>query len=391
MADQSQRAAASTPRVLGVDDFAFRRRCRYGTVLVDMEQHRPVDLLPDREAKSLEGWLNAHPGVEIVCRDRSTVYTEAVTKAAPNAVQVADRWHLVKNLNEALMRFFDQQQTAVKQAAPLLACAEGALPVVWPPTKGAAALEERRDHRGQRLARYEQVRALHRQGVPLRAIARQLGLARGTVNRYAACEAFPEIARHKPQPTSLDPFKPYLHRRWSEGCHHASQLYREIQAQGFSGTSSWLARYLTGLRRAPPVPAAEARAPSARSVAAMVVRRRDELSSAERAFLERIQHASEPIRNVCKLADRFLAMVRLRRQDLLPAWLVGATESDSSSLAGFARGLRQDLAAVEAALSLAWSNGPTEGQVNRLKLVKRSMYGRAGFALLKARVLPLSA
>lgn len=185
-AAQTQRAAAATPRVLGIDDFAFRRRCRYGTVLVDMEQHRPIDLLPDREAKTLEDWLREHPGVEIVCRDRSTVYTEAVTKAAPNAVQVADRWHLVKNLSEALMRFFDQQQAALKQAAPLLACQEGALPVVWPPTKGAAVEQERRDHRGKRLARYEQVVALHRQGVSLRAIARQLGLAR-TRDRRTVC------------------------------------------------------------------------------------------------------------------------------------------------------------------------------------------------------------
>jgi transposase len=392
-AKQDQKPPLSAPRVLGVDDFAFRRGRVYGTILVDLEQRRPIDLLPDRETRTLEGWLRSHPGVEILCRDRSPAYTEAATKGAPHAVQVADRWHLVKNLAEGLTRFLDQHRSELCQAAPLLGSTEGNLPVAWPPTKGIATEEHYQQQRQRRQNRYQSVVALHEQGMSLRKISRTLALARGTVNRFVQADSFPEIARHQARPTSLDSFKPYLHRRWLQGCRNGQQLFREIKEQGFTGTCSWVSRYVTGLRRgmAEQIAVRSAKPPASRAVAALLLRRAEDLAGAERTFITHLRETCPSIGTVYDLGQRFLAMVRQRQKDMLPAGIEDAKASGVTVVAGFAQGLVQDLAAVEAALSLPWSNGQTEGQVNRLKLVKRSMYGRAGFDLLKARVLPLPA
>jgi transposase len=390
---KQQKQPSSAPRVLGVDDFALRRGHVYGTILVDLERRCPIDLLPDRETKTLQDWLKNHPGVEILCRDRSPAYTEAAVKGVPEAVQVADRWHLIRNLAEATTRFLDQHRAQLRQAAPLLQSAEGQLPVVWPPTKGEATEEHQQRQRGKRQNRYQTVVALHKQGMSLRKIAKTLGLARGTVNRFVQAGSFPEIAARAARPTTLDPFKPYLQQRWLQGCRNGQQLFREIQEQGFEGTCSWVSRYVTGLRRgmAEQIATRPCKPPASRAVTALLLRRPQDLSEAEKAFVTHLREICPPTGCVYDLAQRFLSMARQRHKELLPSWIEEAKACGVTVLAGFAQGLVQDLAAVEAALSLSWSNGQTEGQVNRLKLVKRSMYGRAGFDLLKARVLPLPA
>lgn len=241
-----------------------------------------------------------------------------------------------------------------------------------------------------RQARYETVVTLHQKGMSLRQIARLTGLARGTVKRYVQAGAFPEVASYAPRPTSLDPFKPYLQRRWLEGCRNATQLFREIAAQGFAGTSSWVSRYLQGLRAAAASASASrpVKAPASRAVTPLLLRRPEELSDSERAFLSCLSECPA-MRTAYDLAQGFMRLLRQRQKDSLARWREDAQKSGILAIVEFAKGLGQDLAAVEAGLSLPWSNGPTEGQVNRLKLVKRSMYGRAGFDLLKARVLPL--
>jgi transposase len=265
--------------------------------------------------------------------------------------------------------------------------------VVWPPTKGAATEEYQQQQRSKRQSRYQAVVALHKQGMSKRKIAKTLGLARGTVNRFVAVGSFPEIAQRQARATSLDPFKPYLHRRWLQGCRNGQQLFREIAEQGFTGTCSWVSRYVTGLRRgmAAQTTGRPARPPASRAVAALLLRRAENLTESERAFVTLLRETCPMIGRVYDLAQRFLSRVRQRQQELLSAWIEDAKTCGVSVVAGFAQGLVQDFAAVEAALSLCWSNGQTEGQVNRLKLVKRSMYGRAGFELLKVRVLPLPA
>jgi transposase len=229
---------AATPRVLGVDDFALRRGRTYATILVDLEQRRPVDLLPDRTAATLATWLRQHPGVEVIVRDRSTEYTRGAIAGAPTAIQVADRWHLLHNLREAVERVLNRHHAQLRQ-----------LPVAdSPPLPAAAHLRPRRIRpvtaseqarqdvsRSQRFARYEAVRQLAAEGVPLREIARQLRLSRTTVRLFAMAETFPERATRRRSASILDPYHAYLHQRWAEGCTNGSQLWREIRAQGDGG------------------------------------------------------------------------------------------------------------------------------------------------------------
>jgi len=226
---------AATPRVLGVDDFALRRRQSYATILVDLEQRRPVDLLPDRTADTLATWLRQHPGVEVIARDRSTEYTRGAGTGAPSATQVADRWHLLHNLREAVERVLHRHYTHLRQ-----------LPVADPPPTPALAQsrprrirpvttseQARQDvSRSQRRARYDAVRQLAADGVAHREIARRLHLSRTTVRLFATAETFPERAPRRWRASILDPYHAYLHQRWADGCTNGSQLWRELRAQG---------------------------------------------------------------------------------------------------------------------------------------------------------------
>ena len=336
-------------RVLGVDDWAFRKGRQYGTILVDLEQRRVVDLLPDATSQSLTTWLQAHPGVEILSRDRAGVYAEGARLGAPSAVQVADRWHLLKNLSETLERVLDQNRAALKQAAPAL---QEPVAVAWPPTKGRMADAASQERRAKRLARYEQVVQLHQQGVEQRAIARRLGVARATVAHYIRAGTFPERAARSSAPTSLDAFKPYLHQRWQEGCRNACQLARELKEQGYTGTASWVCRYVTALRQAQkkaPMP----RVPATRQVAAWFLCRTQDLNPKQQAFLAMLRQQCPALQSAYDLAQQFLCMARKRNKEALPAWMQAATDSGSAVLARFAASLKQDLAAVEAGLSLA--------------------------------------
>jgi len=217
-----------TPRILGVDDWAFRRGRRYGTILVDLERRRPVDLLPDREAETLAAWLKAHPGIEIISRDRACAYADGAHAGAPNAIQVADRWHLLKNMGDTVQRVLDRKHAVLRQvaksitAAPVVvdnetACAssESATPLTLPE-------QAKQQSRARRLARYNDVVMLWQQGVSLRAVARELHLSRTTVKRYVRAESFPEKAGHAPRRSIVDPFGEYLATRWNEGCHNAT-------------------------------------------------------------------------------------------------------------------------------------------------------------------------
>jgi len=210
-----------TPSVLGVDDWALRKRHTYGTVLVDLERRRPVALLPDREAETLARWLREHPGIKLVARDRSSAYTDGIRRGAPEAVQVADRFHLLQNLAEALETTFTTHVVslrAVDQARDQAAITDGGLVPVVPSRPPARAATLAAEHRERRLARYRQVWSLHREGWPGHAIARRLGLGRSTVVRYLRHETFPERkGRSDVGRSLLDPWKPLLLKRWNAG------------------------------------------------------------------------------------------------------------------------------------------------------------------------------
>jgi len=393
------------PRVLGVDDFAFLRGRRYGTILVDLENNVPVELLQDRSAETLAKWLREHPGAEIISRDRSSSYAEGIRQGAPEATEVADRWHLLRNLSEALGDVLAREHVALREAA-VEPCSEepDRDPSLTPPEETEAPperwdrrSERERDRSAQsrerRLALYQQVIQLQADGLTERQIAKRLGISRTTVGKYLAAGAFPERKERASPAGSLDRYAEYLRRRWNEGCRNTKQLWRELQEQGFEGKATAVWRYTWRWRPARNKRAAKAARdesvpanPPPRSVVWWLLCA-DRRTEAQAAFVERLEAHSSKIRLAHELVAEFFALVRERRADDLQAWAERAEATEIPDLVSFCKGVRRDWEAVKAGLTLEWSNGPVEGQVNRLKLIKRQMYGRASFRLLRARVL----
>ena len=417
-----------TPQVLGLDDFAWKKGDRYGTLLVDLQAHCPVEVLPDREADTVVRWLRAHRGVKIISRDRAGAYAEAATRGAPRARQVADRYHILVNLRDALKGTLARKQESLPEVAaerseprvssqPAITPLEAArapedpapederagAPQGQRPGAGTRLLtvaEQRRQiSRANRLARYEQIIALHRQGRSQRAIARQLHVSRKVVQRSVRAGTFPERVPTGRRQSKLTPYLPYLRRRWEQGCHNGRQLAREIQAQGFRGSASLVGKLTGDWRARLPGPAERGRgkkrqaAPplkrrvSPRHASWLFVKDQQQLTADQRALIERICHTNADWRELYQLGQDFVQMVKQRQARRLDPWLAQAHQSSSVELRGFASGIKRDYAAVKAALSLPWSQGQVEGQITRLKFLKRQMYGRAHLDLLRSRVL----
>jgi transposase len=384
--------ATPVPRVLGIDDWAWRRGQRYGTLIVDLERNRPVDLLSDRDAQTVGAWLKDHPGVEIVARDRAGAYADGVRSGAPEAVQVADRWHLLHNLGDALAKALDRHHRDLRAATAVATEAtqsKQAAPGAAPGVPSASVAEAHApDRHAVRRARFDEALTLHGKGWPVRRIARALGVNRQTLHGWLRSGQLPTW-RQWPRGSSVDRHAGHLDRRWDEGCHNAAQLWREIREQGFRGQLRTVQRWVQGRRGADPtIPGVGRTAawpmPSKQRAAWLVVADPEKLDVAEQRFVDALIAASPDLGRLIGLAREFRAMVRRQQADRLDGWLAVAK---GSALAGFADGLARDLAAVRAALSLPWSTGPVEGQISRLKTIKRTMCGRAGFELLRHRVL----
>jgi transposase len=415
-----------TPRVLGVDDWARLRGQQYGTILVDLERHCPIELLPDRTAETLAKWLRVHPGVEIITRDRAGAYAEGARQGAPNAVQVADRFHLLMNVGEALERVLARKHACLKEAAAAvdqLAATAGAhldqaapqtvstdpvasatAPATAPePSTRQSQLKQAR--RARRLERYEQVVTLHQQGLSQREIGRQLGISKNTVKRFVRAGQFPERAERPRKSPLLGPYEAYLRSRWTAGCHNAHTLWEEIRGQGFVGSAPLVRQFVARWRSSPgrrgktprraatephsPTPPIRqpTRVLSPRQARWLLLGDDDELRPEERLYREQLLQADQELPLALGLAEEFGRLVRTRARSDLGPWLEQAESSTIGEFRQFALVLRRDLAAVEAALTYEWSNGQTEGQINRLKFVKRQMYGRASLSLLRRRFL----
>jgi len=388
------------PRVLGVDDWAFRRGRNYGTILVDHERRCPVDLLPGRKAELLHEWLVANPGVEVITRDRADYYIKGATSGAPKAVQVADRWHLLLNLREAFVRFLDRHPKEVASAwhavvtdHDKVAGPSKRTPITTDDSKARSQSDQLTAiRRSKRLQRYRCVMRLHKNGVAIRSIAKQLRMSRKTVRRFVNSGTFPERAASHRQ-TEIDWHLSYLQRRWNEGCHNASELTQELKDQGFKGSYDMVRRRITGWRK--PAPsliksgslAANSR-PSSQRVSFLFFRELSKLDERDRELAQRLRRGNTPIKDAVALVTQFIKIVRDRSPRSLSRWVRRANQPQvAQELQRFARGIKSDYKAVRAAVTLPWSNGPTEGHVNRLKLIKRQMFGRANFDLLRQRVL----
>jgi transposase len=395
-----------TPRVLGVDDWSFRKGRTFGTLLVDLERHQPVDLLPDREGPRLSAWLLAHPGVQIVSRDRSQTYAEAIRLGAPHALQVADRWHLLKNLGEALEGFLLHKKQALKEALPRSCDSPPSSPAPAPWTTGrtkeAEATSLRRYARFIEL--YQQVHALEAKQLRVTDIAERLAVSRGTVYHYLQMDHPPE--RPSPQDRRsrpLDRYKPYLLQRWNEGIRNSRQLWRELVARGYQQSSAPVQRFIGPLRQQTGTPHKFKSAAAAPLYTSEEVRQRPLtppqaarlLCSQEQArrpwqqaYLTRLCANDEAIAQTYHLVQAFGTLVRDRPGVVqVDQWLAEVEQCGVPELQTFVAGLKKDYDAVLAGLTSEWSNGPTEGCVNKLKLIKRLMYGRGSFPLLRQRVL----
>lgn len=381
---------ASGPiRVLGVDDFALRRGQHYGTVLVDMATHRPVEVLADREAETFADWLTAHPGVEVICRDRAGAYAEGARVGAPEATQVADRWHLWHNLAEHVENTVRAHRGCLHaSAAPLPEDNgdgegdEATEPVVVPDRELAIMTRTRE--------RYRAISELAAAGASMSAISRQLGLDRATVRRFVRARDVEELlVKTRQRASLLDGFTDYLHHRWAQGAQDAAVLTGELRGLGYRGSDQTVRRYLRPLRDGHAAPPARPAAPTVREVTRWLLQPDAALTDADRVALKAVLAVCPVLEVTAGQVRGFAEMMTERGGGKLEGWLA-AIEADQDrlpELARFARGLRRDQDAVTAGLTCEHSSGPVEGTVNRIKMLKRQMFGRAGFDLLRTRIL----
>ena len=373
-----------TPKVLGVDDWAKRKGHTYGTIIVDLERRKPIDLLPDREAKTLAMWLETHPEIEIVSRDRSLLYAEGITMGASQAEEVADSWHLSKNFVDVLKEFLGEHHNQLTKARQTIISQQSVEhskdQIILQCDRRTLAREQTRR---KRLALYNKAQKLHKEGCSQKEIIKRLGISKTYARRLINAKTFPERSAFPLRPTSVDKYSDYLDRRWSEGCQTASGLWREIKEQGFTGPAAALIRYVRNrmgdknqikvqYKRRRKTPTFRFVFPSSKKAAWLLLKDERELSKEEVHFVPEVLKTSEEINRAVSLTKRFREMIKRKDVTQLEKWLTDA-EVCGRKWKNFACSLRQDLSAVKSALTSEWSNGQTEGQVNRLKFLKRQM------------------
>lgn len=440
--------ADSPVHKVGIDDFSIKRGDCYGTMLVNLETGKPLDLLPDRTAEAVLPWLEKHQEIDVVSRDRASSYADAVKQALPHARQVADRYHLIQNLREHLQRFLDRKRPCLpeiediplKAASPNSPGSGGSLkdqtgrvtsnasaggsqaertdqpqaqvePELPPVLVGQEielacltyAERKKKISRDKRSARYEQLLALQQAGMSRRAMARELHMSRRIVQRYLSSDGFPERAagsgRRTGSKSKLDPYLGYLRERWNEGLHSGSRLFCAIKERGYTGSESLLRRLLGEWRTELPAKRRQGqprkprlssqpkkRRLSSRGAAFLMIFPPSKLSKVQQQQIEQI-NLNEELHTVYLLSQEFVTLLKERQVEALDSWLKRAKESRVTELSSFVNGIRRDYAAVRAAFCLSWSNGVVEGNINRLKYLKRQMFGRAQLDLLRIKVL----
>ena len=387
-------------RVLGVDDFAWKKRFTYGTILVDLERRKIIDVLADRESATVEAWFKEHPEVDLVSRDRGKEFAKAATLGAPQAQQVVDRFHVVKNLSEVLREILGHCRAEIRQGETPVPesekTGEGStrpLPTVatWQQRTPIRVKKVHQARQASRDDRYEQMTTLRAQGLTQKEVAKRIGMSEKAVRNWLKRGAAPTNKRQFRRRSVFDPYAAYVLQRWQEGIHEAKQLYEELQAQGFPGTGRIVQRFVQALRDDPEkitlAPATAAERFSANAATWLFIRDPAQLTAEKQVELELICQRSETARLTYALTQQFMTMLRLRRGQEFETWLEAVEASQIAELCRFAHSLCKDKDAVIAGLTLSYSNGPVEAQVQKLKLVKRSMYGRAKLPLLRQRLL----
>lgn len=404
--DQLTLPPIEVPKHLGVDDFAFRRGQQYGTILVDLEQHRPIALLVDRKAETLAQWLRQHPGIEVLSRDRSKLYHSGMNQGAPNAVQVADRFHLVQNLTETLEKVFRTYPTELKaieqQHCPMTIAPEVAI-VRAKPTATAAEQAQFQAKHQRRIDQQQQIKYLTQERWTQAAIAQALGVSERTVQRYVKLPNFPAIQPHHKAfgKSVLDPYKARFLGWWNDGMRQPRLLMSLLQQQGYEGSLRTVTRYISQLRTAQGLPTKVGCSPLSSvkvcdpqsppltygRASYLVVKCQENRDPEEQALIEKLIAQHPDLAVAIESADEFLHLLRQRQGEAFDAWISKVLKSPLKPFQAFAEGLLDDYDAVKASMTLSISNGVVEGLNNRLKLLKRQMYGRAGLALLNKRFI----
>ncbi|WP_050561179.1 ISL3-like element ISEc38 family transposase, partial [Escherichia coli] len=397
-ADTLLRRVINTPETkqsgaphVGIDEWAWHRGHRYGTLIVNLDTHRPLVLLPGRDQRTLATWFRKYPEIQIVSRDRSGVYATAAREGAPQARQVADRWHLLKNIGDAPERMMYRHIPLIRLVASELSPKKSPDPE---PSVPAASLRRperlKQQTRKKRHQRWTEVMALHNKGCSFREISRITGLSRVTVSRWVRSGTFPEMSTRPPKRGLLDPWREWLKEQRESGNYNASRIWREMVARGFTGSETIVRDAVAKWRKGwnPPVTTA-VRLPSVSRVSRWLMPwriTRDEENYASR-FISLMCEKEPELKIAQQLALEFYRILKTQNKSQLSSWFTRVHESGSAEFRRVAAGMEADAAAICEAISSRWSNGVVEGHVNRLKMLKRQMYGRAGFELLRQRVM----
>jgi transposase len=399
--------------VVGVDEWAWRKGYSgYGTILVDLKRRVVADLLPDRTSASFEKWLQEHPGVRIISRDRDGVYADGGYCGAPRAKQVADRFHLVQNLTKAVQEELEHRRHhLVIPATEFLR--KDAIGELVPSRQREARpnprqKEIRRQRRQQKVELFQMVKGLQAQGMRAFEIVRATKISRGRVDKWLRLAECPPQNKMAPRPGMAEAFREELRRLWERGCQNGRMLLDEVRKLGYIGSYSGLVSLVSEWReekraadtvavvaawqateQASPATAAM-RQVSPQEAAALLSKPKAMLNERQRTIVEFLKQNPDLVA-MRRLVLSFRSILCRGRVTSLRRWIKEAEGAGIAGLSKFVRQLKRDQAAVENAVKHDWSNGPVEGHINRLKAVKRQMYGRAGFELLRSRILPLAA
>jgi len=340
--------------------------------------------------------MEQRPDITVISRDRGAEYAKAAALGAPQATNVADRFHVVKNLTEALQLYLSRGLEEIKAAGQTPEPSQNgpSKQVVsveeWRPLEPTHVEKARLARRSGRYGRYQTVVQLQEQGLKTPEIARQLGMGERTVREWLKRGTFPEAKKRHKRQSSFDAFARYVLSRWEAGERNGLALWRAMKEQGYTGSGRTVYRYLETLKQAEVKASANPQrihkyAPNA--ALWLFVRDPESLDEVEREDLAAFCQASTTLKKAYDLVQDFLSMVHKREGYRLDRWLEQVESSDHCELQSFATGVERDKAAVQAGLTWWINNGVVEGSVTKVKLIKRQMYGRAGFALLRQRVL----
>ena len=407
IAHKQQLPIIKQPVILGVDDWAFRKGVSYGTVLIDMETSRPIDLLSSRDSANLKEWLKKYPAIKIVTRDRSGAYSSAINEICPDAIQVADRFHLLMNLSDALDKYFKSISKEIRKVIKdktdeILSLAANEDPCKNRDFKNQllmqAATESKDIPVDQRIYNFNKVKELQSKGTPIKRIATILKISRNTVRSYFIQETL--SPRIHPRSVNINLFSGYILSRLNIEGYKRNDIFDEILGLGYNGGRTQAFDYINKLRLEYSLTTLDnnevqqkmipyVKSLNSRKLAKYIGGSMSDIEDPdEKSCMKTLIENLPELQIVRKLVRIFRTMIKCGSGNIT-RWIdfIKRSKRKLSGLKSFAYGLSRDINAVQNSIRLPWSNGTVEGHVNRIKSIKRQMYGRASFELLRRKVI----